>query len=70
MRRPLSLRAHLVIGAGCLMVGLFGGSVILWHITLGHREPPAMFVALVNHAHLFAILCLVCMVFSWIRVAL
>ncbi|MEO8077006.1 MAG: HAMP domain-containing sensor histidine kinase [Acidobacteriota bacterium] len=61
MRRPLSLRAHLVIGAGCLMIGLFGGSIILWHITLGHREPPSIFVALVSHAHLFAVACLVCM---------
>ena len=47
---PLSLRAHLMIGAGCLMIGLFGGSIILWHITLGHREPPVMFFALLSHA--------------------
>ena len=61
MTRPLSLRAHLVIGAGCLMIGLFGASTILWHIALGHREPPSMFVALLSHAHLFAIVCLACM---------
>jgi signal transduction histidine kinase len=58
---PLSLRAHLMIGAGCLMIVLFGGSIILWHITLGHREPPVMFFALLSHAHLFAIACLACM---------
>lgn len=61
MRRPLSLRAHLMIGAGFLMMGLFGGSIVLWHITLGHREPPSMFVAILGHAHLFAIVCLICM---------
>jgi signal transduction histidine kinase len=60
--RPLSLRAHLTIGAVFLMVGLFGGSIILWHITLGHREPPSMFFALLSHAHLFGIVCLACMV--------
>jgi signal transduction histidine kinase len=59
--RPLSLRAHLTIGAGFLMIGLFGASIVLWHVTLGHREPPAMFFALLSHGHLFAIVCLVCM---------
>src|SRR4051812_24600186 len=43
------------------MVGLFGGSTILWHITLGHREPPSVFFALLSHAHLVAVVCLVCM---------
>jgi signal transduction histidine kinase len=43
------------------MIGLFGASIILWHVTLGHREPPGMFFALLSHAHLFAIVCLVCM---------
>ena len=61
MTRPLSLRAHLVIGAGCLMIGLFGASTILWHIALGHREPPSLFFALLSHAHLFAVVCLICM---------
>ena len=61
MTRPLSLRAHLVIGAGCLMIGLSGASTILWHITLGHREPPSLFFALLSHAHLFAVVCLICM---------
>jgi len=56
--RPLSLRAHLMIGAVFLMVGLFGGSIILWHITLGNREPPSIFFALLSHAHLFGIVCL------------
>jgi len=60
VRRPLSLRAHLIIGAAFLMVGLFGFAVILWHITLGHHEPPAMFLAILNSAHLFGVICLVC----------
>ena len=61
MRWPLSLRAHLMIGSGFLMVGLFGASIVLWHITFGQREPPSMFFAILSHAHLFAIVCLVCM---------
>ena len=58
MRRPLSLRAHLVIGAALWMVGLFGLSIVLWHLVLGHREPPSMFLAILTHAHLFALICL------------
>ncbi|HUR21568.1 MAG TPA: hypothetical protein VMZ90_12210, partial [Vicinamibacterales bacterium] len=68
MTEPLSLRAHLMIGAGCLMIGLLGGSIILWHITLGHREPPVVFFALLNHAHLFAIACLACMAIGALQV--
>ena len=61
MIRPLSLRAHLVIGAAFLMVGLFGGSIVLWHVALGHREPPSMFLAILSHAHLFTVLSLICL---------
>lgn len=61
MTRPLSLRTHLILGAGLLMIGMFGGSIVLWHITLGHREPPVVFFALLSHAHVFAIACLACM---------
>jgi signal transduction histidine kinase len=60
--RPLSLRTHLIIGAAFLMIGLFGGSIILWHITLGNRNPPWLFRALLSHAHLFGIVCLTCIV--------
>ena len=60
MRRPLSLRAHLVIGATLWMVGLFGLAIVLWHLVLGHREPPSMFFAILSHAHLFALICLGC----------
>jgi len=59
---PLSLRAHLIIGAAFLMVGLFGGSILLWHVAFGNHEPPELFFALITHAHLFAIVCLACMV--------
>ena len=68
MMRPLSLRAHLMIGAGFLMIGLFGGSIILWHVTLGHRQPPVVFFALLSHAHLFAIACLASMAIGALQV--
>jgi len=58
MTHPLSLRAHLILGAVFLLIGLFFGSIILWHITLGHREPPDVFFILVRHAHAVAIACL------------
>jgi signal transduction histidine kinase len=58
--RPLSLRAHLVIGAAFWMVGFFGLSIVLWHLALGHREPPGVMFAIFRHAHLFALICLGC----------
>ncbi len=61
MTRPLSLRAHLAIGAALLMLGMFGGSIVLWHVTLGHRAPPSLFVFLMDHSHAVAIVCLICM---------
>jgi hypothetical protein len=66
--RPLSLRAHLVIGAGFLMVGLFGASIVLWHIALGNREPPAMFFTIFRHAHVFGVICLTCMTIGVLQV--
>ena len=48
--------------------GLFGCSIILWHITLGHREPPVVFFALLDRAHLFAIACLACMAIGALQV--
>jgi signal transduction histidine kinase len=59
--RPLSLRAHLVIGSAFLMIGFFGASMVLWHVTLGNRQPPSLFVAMQQHSHLFGIVCLLCM---------
>jgi signal transduction histidine kinase len=47
-----------VIGSAFLMVGLFGGSIILWHITLGNHEPPSLFFALLRSAHTLGIVCL------------
>lgn len=64
MTSPLSLRTRLMIGAACLMVGMFGGSIILWHVTFGNHEPPSMFFALVGHAHLVGLICLVCITFG------
>lgn len=62
MRRPLSLRAHLVIGATLWMVGLFGLSIVLWHIVLGRREPPAIAFVMLRHVHVFALVCAACVV--------
>lgn len=61
MKQPLSLRAHLIIGAAFLMVGLFGGSIVLWHVALGHREPPSMFLWLVRHTHALGVVCVAAM---------
>jgi signal transduction histidine kinase len=66
--RPLSLRAHLVIGAAFWTFGLFGLAIVLWHVALGHREPPALFFWFVVHAHVFAILCLACLVAGVVQV--
>ncbi len=60
MTSPLSLRARLLIGAVCLMFGFFGGTIVLWHVALGYREPPTIFFALVEHAHASALVCLAC----------
>jgi signal transduction histidine kinase len=57
--RPLSLRAHFLIGAMFWTFGLFGLAVVLWHITLGHREPPATFFWFMDHAHAYGLLCVV-----------
>jgi signal transduction histidine kinase len=68
MRRPFSLRAHLVIGAALWMVGLFGLSIVLWHIVLGRREPPSMAFVVLDHAHLFALVCAGCVVAGVLQV--
>jgi len=60
--RPLSLRAHFVIGAIFWTFGLFGAAIILWHVALGNREPPRTFVWFIHHAHFFGLLCIVCLV--------
>jgi signal transduction histidine kinase len=66
--RPLSLRAHLVIGAAFWMVGFFGLSIVLWHLVLGYREPPGVMFAIFRHAHLFALTCLGCVVVGALQV--
>ena len=60
--RPLSIRAHFVIGAIFWTFGLFGAAIILWHVALGNREPPRTFVWFIHHAHFFGLLCIVCLV--------
>lgn len=66
--RPLSLRAHLVVGAAFWMVGFFGLSIVLWHLALGHREPPGAMFAIFRHAHLFALICIGCVAVGALQV--
>jgi signal transduction histidine kinase len=66
--RPLSLRVHFVIGAAFWTFGLFGLSIVLWHIALGQREPPQTFFWFVHHAHAFALLCLACIVAGAVQI--
>jgi signal transduction histidine kinase len=66
--RPLSLRAHLVIGAMFWTFGLFGLTIVLWHIALGNREPPTLFFWFMHHAHLFALLSLGCLAAGVVQV--
>jgi signal transduction histidine kinase len=68
MMRPLSLRAHLLIGAAFWTFGFFGLGIVLWHIALGHREPPSTFVWFMDHAHTFGLLCLACLVAGFVQV--
>jgi signal transduction histidine kinase len=58
VRRPLSLRAHLVIGAMFWTFGLFGLGIVLWHKVLNIREPPKIVFWFIHHAHVFGLLCL------------
>ena len=57
MKRPLSLRAHLLIGAALWTVGLFGLGIVTWHVTLGNAQPPALFYKVHSHAPLVALAC-------------
>jgi signal transduction histidine kinase len=57
MKRPLSLRAHLLIGAALWTVGLFGLGIVTWHVTLGNAQPPALFYKVHSHTSLVALAC-------------
>jgi signal transduction histidine kinase len=66
--RPLSLRAHFVIGAAFWTFGLFGVAIILWHLVLGNREPPQTFLWFMHHAHAFGLLCIACLVAGVVQI--
>jgi signal transduction histidine kinase len=66
--RPLSLRTHFVIGAIFWTFGLFGLAIVLWHVVLGNREPPATFFWFVHHAHFFGLLCIACLVAGVVQI--
>ena len=42
MSLPWSLRGRLLVGAALWTVGLFFLAIVLWHVTLGNRHPPAL----------------------------
>ena len=66
--RPLSLRAHFVIGAVFWTFGLFGFTIVLWHLVLGNREPPQTFLWFMHHAHAFGLLCIACLVAGVVQI--
>jgi signal transduction histidine kinase len=66
--RPLSLRAHFVLGAVFWTIGLFGLSTILWHRMLGFHEPPRTFFWLITHAHAFGLISLVSLVAGIVQI--
>jgi signal transduction histidine kinase len=68
MSTPLSLRTRLVVGAMLWTVGLYGLSIIGWHIGLGHREPPHFIYLIFQYPHSFAIFCAVCLVAGILQV--
>ncbi len=68
MSRPLSLRAHLLLGAALWTVGLFGLAVVVWHVMLGNRQPPFLMVIVFGHAGLVGIVCIACLLAGLIQV--
>ena len=50
MSLPWSLRGRLLLGAALWTVGLFFLAIVLWHVTLGNRHPPALMAIVFDHA--------------------
>jgi signal transduction histidine kinase len=65
---PWSLRGRLLAGAALWTVGLFGLSVVLWHVALGNRHPPAVMTAIFAHAHLVAVIGAACLIAGLLQV--
>jgi signal transduction histidine kinase len=62
MKLPWSLRRRLLVGAAFWTVGLFGLSVVTWHVTFGNRHPPALMMLAFGYPHLVAVMCAACLV--------
>ena len=57
MSLPWSLRGRLLVGAALWTIGLFFLGIVLWHVTLGNRHPPALMGIVVDNAAVVAVLC-------------
>ncbi len=68
MRVPWSLRGRLFVGAALWTVGLFGLAIVLWHVTLGNRHPPAVMRLIFDHAAVVALVCAGCLAAGLLQV--
>jgi signal transduction histidine kinase len=68
VRVPWSLRGRLFVGAALWTVGLFGLGIVLWHVTLGNRHPPALMRLIFDHAGLVALACAGCLAAGLLQV--
>ena len=57
MSLPWSLRGRLLLGAAFWTIGLFFLAIVLWHVTLGNRHPPALMAIVFDNAAVVAVLC-------------
>ena len=57
MSLPWSLRGRLLLGAALWTIGLFFLAIVLWHVTLGNRHPPALMAIVFDNAAVVAVLC-------------
>ena len=57
MSLPWSLRGRLLLGAAFWTIGLFFLAIVLWHVTLGNRHPPALMAIVLDNAAVVAVLC-------------
>jgi signal transduction histidine kinase len=68
VRVPWSLRGRLLAGAALWTLGLFGLAIVMWHVTLGNRHPPALMAVIFGHATLVAVICAACLLAGLLQV--
>ena len=68
MKVPWSLRGRLLAGAALWTVGLFGLSVVSWHVVLGNRHPPALMTTIFARAHLVGVVSAMCLIAGFLQV--